>query len=814
MTRGTPDGGRVRPGRMPGGALAWLRGRDPGLAALRRALRAAILTPLVLAVTYFGMDRPDIAVFAAFGTLVLTLFVDFGGPMRERIAGQTALILATTVMTCLGTLAGRTLWLTASVTFVIAFCVLFSGIVSSALAGATTSLLFAYILPVTLGGPLGAIPAHAAGWALGGAASMIAVTLMWPVPASEPLRVAGARACALLAGGLRAEVDCAPDPAAHDQALEAAVRQARQGVADLRKTFYGTPYRPTGLSLSSRAVVRLVDQVIWLGSVLHRDPPRNRDALSELMVCETKMATVELLEHSAALLQADVSVPHGLDPHVARLAEARSRLEESMIGLLPRRSAVPVARAGSGPAPAATPGPADLLIGSLGPSFRAQSMSYVVSAIAGNVQLAVTARQRSRRDRLLGRRPPGSDSALSSARERFAAHLSRNSVWLHNSLRGAAALSLAVVVAHLTGLDHAFWVASGTLAVLRSNAVSTGQTVRRALLGTVLGFVVGAPLILALGAHPVVLWLLLPLAILLVGMETAVTAFTAGQAGFTVVLLVLFSIIDPEGWQLGLVRIEDVALGCAVSLVVGLLLWPLGAAAALGRVLCDALGDGARYLRGAVVTGLALCDRAKAAGSAASDDDRRRALASARRLDDAFREYLTERGTKYLALADVTALVDAVTILRLTSDAVADLWSRAGRAPGNGRAAAGREILDSCESLTSWFESAGRALAGGGAAPGRPLSRPVVDAALHGSVSRDLRAGTEQGAATAVRMVWMADHLDTVRRLQAELDGPVSAAAASVRRRRARRLGLRAGLTWPRPQAARAGTRPGSPPRD
>ncbi|MGW4199093.1 FUSC family protein [Streptomyces sp. NPDC005004] len=813
MTRGRRDGGRIRPGRTPGGALTWLRGRDPGLAALRRALRAAILTPSVLAVTYFGLGRPDIAVFAAFGSLVLTLFVDFGGPMRERIAGQAALILATTVMICLGTLAGQTLWLTGALTFVLAFCVLFSGIVSSALASATMSLLFAYILPVTLGGPLDSIPERTIGWVVGGAASMIAVTLMWPAPAREPLRAAAARACALLAGRLRAEVDCAPDPTAHEQALETAVRQAEEGVAELRKTFYGTPYRPSGLSLASRAVVRLVDQVIWLGCVLHQDPPRSRDRLSELMVCETKMATVELLDHSATLLQADVSVPHGLDPYVTRLEEARARLEESMIGLLPRRSAAPVTRADRGSGPARAPGPTDALIGWLGPSLRVQNMSFVVRAIAGNVQLAVTARQRSRRDRLLGRRPPGSDSALSSAQERFAAHLSRNSVWLHNSLRGAAALSLAVVIAHLTGLDHAFWVASGTLAVLRSNAVSTGQTVQRALLGTVLGFVVGVPLILVLGAHPLVLWLLLPLAIILVGMEAAVTAFTAGQAGFTVVLLVLFSIIHPEGWQLGLVRIEDVALGCAVSLVVCLLFWPLGAAAALGRVLCDALGDGARYLRSAVVTGLALCDRAGASQPASCEDDRRRALASARRLDDAFREYLAERGTKHLALADATALVDAVTILRLTAGAVTDLWSRAGRAPENGRAAAGHEILDSCESVTSWFESAGRALAGEGDAPGRPPSRPVVAAALHESVSHDLTAGTEQGAATAVRMVWTADHLDTMRRLQAEIDGPVRAAAASMRRQRARGRRLRADVTGLRPPTARAGARPGSPPR-
>ncbi|WP_330455564.1 hypothetical protein OIB37_00940 [Streptomyces sp. NBC_00820] len=78
----------------------------------------------------------------------------------------------------------------------------------------------------------------------------------------------------------------------------------------------------------------------------------------------------------------------------------------------------------------------------------------------------------------------------------------------------------------------------------------------------------------------------------------------------------------------------------------------------------------------------------------------------------------------------------------------------------------------------TWFESAGEALAGGGA-PGPPVSRSVVDVALRESVRRDLTAGTEQGAATAVRMVWMADRLDTMRRLQADIDGPVRAAAAA-----------------------------------
>ena len=44
-------------------------------------------------------------------------------------------------------------------------------------------------------------------------------------------------------------------------------------------------------------------------------------------------------------------------------------------------------------------------------------------------------------------------------------------------------------------------------------------------------------------------------------------------------------------------RVEDVALGCAASLVAGFLFWPRGAAAALGAAYAEAYRTAARYLR-------------------------------------------------------------------------------------------------------------------------------------------------------------------------------------------------------------------------
>src|SRR5205807_1866129 len=110
-----------------------------------------------------------------------------------------------------------------------------------------------------------------------------------------------------------------------------------------------------------------------------------------------------------------------------------------------------------------------------------------------------------------------------------------------------------------TGLQHSFWVVLGTLSVLRSNALGTGWSILSALAGTAVGIVVGALLVIAIGTHEAVLWGVLPVAVLLAAYAPRAISFAAGQAGFTVVLFILFNIIQPVGWRVGLIRVEYVA---------------------------------------------------------------------------------------------------------------------------------------------------------------------------------------------------------------------------------------------------------------
>ena len=170
-------------------------------------------------------------------------------------------------------------------------------------------------------------------------------------------------------------------------------------------------------------------------------------------------------------------------------------------------------------------------------------------------------------------------------------------MWFINSLRGALALGAAVAIADLSSVQHGFWVVLGTLSVLRTNAASTGSTALRALSGTVLGFLIGGALLVLIGAHSTALWLVLPVAVFVAAYAPGTAPFAVGQAAFTVVVAVLFNLLAPVGWRVGLLRIEDVAIGCAVSVFVGAMFWPRGVSAVVASDLADAFRSGSALSR-------------------------------------------------------------------------------------------------------------------------------------------------------------------------------------------------------------------------
>ena len=691
----------------------------PNLPALQSAARAAIVIPTVFAIADKVIGEPQTAIFAAFGSFALLVFVDFAGAPRERLLAYLGLGCVGAVFITLGTLCSRSPWLAAGSMAVVGFVVLFSGVINGYFAAAATGALLTFVLPVTIPAPSSVIPDRLAGWGLALGACTSALLLLWPPRRRADLHGEAARA-------LRAVADFV-DPAG-EQVAEVA-RRAREAADGLGRKFLGTQHRLTGPTGPMAALASLPDELDWLLSFLTSSGASPTLELACAEDAEALAASAAVLRTSADRLEGGVD-----EPDFDRLDAAGDDVARALVRRLPELS----------------PEEEDALPGALDPPFRIRAVTYSARQI-GSYVLSAT-----------GGEPATSPRGALEATEQLAVeHASISSVWYQNSIRGAVGLAIAVYIAQRAGLQHAFWVVLGTLSVLRSNALGTGWSVLSALGGTAVGIVVGALLVIAIGTHEIVLWAVLPFAILLATYAPRAISFAAGQAGFTVVLFILFNIIQPVGWSVGLIRVEDVAIGFAISLLVGLLFWPRGAAALVRGDLGAAYASGVDYV---VATARELIAGAEPADTARAE---RSADASSHRLDDAFRQYLAERSATEVNVEDVAALVAGTARVRRAAQSLAALGNM-----GNGETRLGRcgENLDGeLFALQSWYVAFGYALVN---------SRPVPPPHIRDSeglnrlivcVRDAARSRDEATLHAALIALWASRHLDNLWRLEGHL---------------------------------------------
>jgi uncharacterized membrane protein YccC len=740
----------------------------------RRGLRATVAGAGTFAILYEVVHNPVAAFFAAFGSMVLLVYVEFGGPKRQRFEQHVGLIVVTSFFVVLGTLCSQVLWIAVVSTVIVCFCVLMSGIISSSLAGASSAMLISFLLPVAFHGPLSSIPDRLLGWIIAGAVSLVAVAVVLPAPSTDPLVDVTAIALENLSAYIRAvaatESGSQPVDAATPE-FSAVVVASEQ----LRKAFFAAPFRPAGLSASARRLVTVIEWTLELDLLLTGDQSHLGITSDEEVQRLMSQCAGVLAECVGALKSVNVS-DAGLTSALRDLDLARHQVEGTALRSLHRHET-------SGDS---SPDAHDVaLLRVLDESFRVDNVANTIDKLGTDVVGLVASRKRTWWQQSLGLEAKGSDSRVDAARRRLKSHLSLRSIWLHNSARAGVAIGLSVWVAYAFGVQHAFWVVFGTLAVLRSNALSTGQTIVKALTGTVEGIIIGSVIIGLLGTHEVVFWILLPFAICFTGFAPSAISFAAGQAGFTMTILILFNIVEPTGWTIGVIRIEDVALGCAVSLAVGLLLWPRGASATLRQSIADAIDTSVHYLHSAVTYGLSRCD----AATTAADDPvvaRGAAQAAARRLDDAFREFLSEQGSKSVSLGDVGTLIAGVTAVRTTADSIQDLW-RVHDVKGSSDRQVVREALSQgTQSVAEWFAELSSVLVGSQVTLREPNDFDVSPQELVNTVRQDLSDVEGSGTAVAFKIVWTDDYLRQLHQLQRRML-PVIVAITSTRSASSRR---------------------------
>jgi uncharacterized membrane protein YccC len=726
-----------------------------------RAIRTTVVAPGLFALTSKVIGNPQMATFAAFGSVAVLLLAAFGGTRRDKAIAHLGLALAGSALLVIGTLVSSHAWLAAIVSVPVGFITFYAGLAGRNAASGVIAALLLYVLPAASPGTAGDIPSRLAGWWLACVVGTAAVLLLSPRPPGDRLRAAAAELATLLAGqiedALRGE-------------LRVSERQAGASArSQLTAMFTSTPYAPTGLATSDQALANVVqlleacaedvsDTLDSAGGDLGSAPRTDRDLLA---------ASAGILRDTSALL-------NGADarPDFDRLQSSR----HAGVAYLHQLAAVE-GRAGH-----------VLAQETLSVSFSAQAVAASARACVADALIAARRADphtvAAQRRLWYGGREEGAPAegrlaGVTAAVGVAARHASIRSVWFLNSLRGSVALAAAVAVADLSGLQHAFWIVLGTLTVLRTNASGTGATAARALGGTVIGFVIGAALLLPVGSNPVALWIALPIAVLIASYTPGTAPFAVAQAGFTLFIVILFNLIAPAGWTVGLVRIQDVAIGCAVSLVVGVLFWPHGAGAVVGDDLADAFRRGSAYLRQAVDWGLGSRREPPDAGIAT--------MTAGLRLDDALRGYLTEQGAKRTSKEDLWSLVMAAIRLVLAANSLAGIPDPDPQPPGTHDV-----LVQATRELTGFYEQvADQVGQSGGTYPARTARRdgssggraeePVEVPSLAELDSAPVQPPSGDPAQRLSRALWIREHLRHLDQHAHEM--PVPAAHIAEQRR-------------------------------
>lgn len=605
--------------------------RDPNLINLRKAARAVLLAPTVFVVFHQLLGNPTAAAFSFFSAFVSLVFADFGGPLKPRalayvatiIIGDVAIVIASLLS---GTVAWAALAMFA-IMFLVSFAAIYGGYASAFVAPVALAYSFAVFIPPSAAG----IGDRLLGWSVGGAVALIGAIVLWPVDRRVVLRGLLADIIAQLSDAL------VQLGAGGRERANASLQQATDGLAGVRDRM-ATPLRPAGVASRNLGLLHLMENVGHAAALTTEVVAVGLDADDQPLVAEVTTA----LNRSAAVLCGEAA-PESLLAGMDSLDQAR-RVRRRLVDthaidnyrVAPARTSMSATVNADGEADA---------VDVMRRSFPLLTLSHIVLWLQANAAAAMGAGS--------GIRPVASAPELLASTDAPArimarlrkiaiAELDPDGVIFRNSVRAALAMGLGIILAKLLPVAHGFWITLGVLLVLRSSAASTSSTALRAVAGTGAGFLVAALVLLTLGHHHTALWVLFPIAVFFGAYTPGAVSFAVGQVSFTVLVVVLFTLIDPLGMTTDLARLETVTVGAVTAATVGLILWPRGARAALADAVAAVYRASANGMLAAL-------------GSEADRREARRGLVAAtHRADSAFAVALGEQGERIDAHAWIT----------------------------------------------------------------------------------------------------------------------------------------------------------------
>lgn len=719
---------------------------DPDRTVLHRALRIAVVMPLLFAFGLKVLGDGQFALLAAFGSFSAMAMADFTGPRQSRLSAYLGLGVVGVVLVALGTALSNTLWPAVVAMLLVGAMIQFAAALGGQFSLGNNAAILAFVISVMVPAGIDAIPSRVGGWIVAIVCSAIATALWWPRHERRDLYQRLVEACRALANIART--------VAEGNAPGSALDAAAAAITRVREAQGALGFRPIGPPGHQQALLGLIDslgQCRRFAELMVAAPMSATDRRLALVIATT-------LDAVAGVLAGCAEDHPGAGPDISALITARHTHKEALDA-----AAITAVAANA---------PAASVVTAIRAAFPVRVLSFTVLSMATDA-IVLTGRVARVEDDDFGvNEPTAPVGRLRHVSSVLAPHLSPSSVWFRNSLRAGVALGLSVLVAKVSDIQHAFWVVLATLTVLRSNVATTGSTVVSAVIGTFAGFLLATLAMSAFGSNPMVLWISLPIAVFLGAYAPAAISLGAGQAMFALLVVELFNLIVPAGWETGAVRLEAVVLGALVALTASLIMWPQGAAAALRAEVALHIRT-ARHLT-KVVFGALLGGN----DGAEIEPARAATLRARRRAEEALAAYAGERGAKRVSLAVWQLLVRTPVSIRAGDDAIIVLW-RAGYG-AVGTAATARPIEETVASVCASFAEFAERLDHPDSKPDPALGAIIADLNLvDGTGNRraeiaaavadwiEAHRGDSAAIAPVIGFLWAADWLGYLAHLRA-----------------------------------------------
>jgi uncharacterized membrane protein YccC len=161
------------------------------------------------------------------------------------------------------------------------------------------------------------------------------------------------------------------------------------------------------------------------------------------------------------------------------------------------------------------------------------------------------------------------------------------------TLRLMICMGVAGLVTEVLPLQRSYWVPLTVAIVLKPDYGSVFARALQRGIGTIVGAVAGAVLLILIHGT----WLLIPLAVLAALLPYGRTRnYGLFATLLTPLVVVLIDLLAPAGWRLAEERLLDTLIGCAIVLLVGFAPWPMAWYAHLPRQFAQTVRDVREYM--------------------------------------------------------------------------------------------------------------------------------------------------------------------------------------------------------------------------